>query len=846
MFTRSRIVRPRALLTLAVTALALAATAATASAADFTWQASVSTTQAAARADLTLTYTSSSSAALTELQVELASGSMPRRNLTGACSPQLFRADRCPSTSVVGSVSSTIVVARIPLPTNGTIYQLTESGDAANAFGIVLRPPLSALGLIGKIFIDDRITFTNGGGIRHTLSGDLNSVRVLGNQMPSRISMTGLKFNGSRGANPLFENSTTCGQNPIHARASFSDGTTANRTASHLTTGCPAVPFAPTAEVQLDNDVAGQRTTFSVLLSNTSSGALAAGHISKLTIDLSEIGPADTSVLEALPDGTEIATIAADVDSYGQRTGSIVRDSTAPSGFSGTLKLGPIVHVMIGVTIAGGKVTLTNLPQLPLKTIRIGGKPNAAWITNTCAIRTAHVIADSFSGGHVERDTTVPRPRCDTEPPVLTLLDPADMDSDGDGYADVTFRNFPTLEVLFGAEDESGIDPSSLQCSITPKSSGGPSKTGKTGAASGKYACSFTDVPPGDSVVMIQAADPYGHVTVLKLGVIIDGSPPSIAIDEPGVHLADSPTVEIPITVNDDSLFFAQGSVTVECSRKGWDGTVKGSAKIITDRDSGRSKGFCVFEDVPDGQYKVTVKGWDPVKKEGIAEGDLDVDSTAPTAQFLDLSPAPLPSDFDLFFTATDEGSGVDPDASTCAVTPRKGGVIKGAINIQSGNRFSCSFAGVPPGEAEVTVGVADHRGHVTVLKAAVTVEDPEPPPAPELSVLAPGPGSTFNRGALVSVAHTITGEGPYTFRCLVDSFVVLASCPSPSQFSTTGMSLGAHTLTVIASDASGPVASATTTFSLTSPPPDVCIAIYPPPPGCPGGPPGGPVITFP
>ena len=66
---------------------------------------------------------------------------------------------------------------------------------------------------------------------------------------------------------------------------------------------------------------------------------------------------------------------------------------------------------------------------------------------------------------------------------------------------------------------------------------------------------------------------------------------------------------------------------------------------------------------------------------------------------------------------------------------------------------------------------------------------------------------------------------------------MVLASCPSGSAFTTAGIAPGTHRLTVTATDDVGTY-SATRMFNIET---TACIAIYPPPPGCPGYvPPGG------
>ena len=202
MISRFALARAYARLTIAF-ALALAAltfaTSAQAAAPDFTWSSTVSTAQAGGHPNLIFNYASSSTQSLTGLDVDLPQGLMHRNYPTGACTNSLYLADSCPASSTVGTITAQLVVARVAITVPGTIYQLSAPVDGADAtFGAVLRPPLSSLGLTGKIFVRNQISFTNGGGLRSSLVGPLNSVTVLGASLPSRIAQLKLQYNSQR------------------------------------------------------------------------------------------------------------------------------------------------------------------------------------------------------------------------------------------------------------------------------------------------------------------------------------------------------------------------------------------------------------------------------------------------------------------------------------------------------------------------------------------------------------------------------------------------------------------------------------------------------------------------
>lgn len=841
MNTRIRVLL--AIFAITLTSFALATTA-QAAPADFTWSTSVSTAQAGGHPNITMNYSSSSTQSLTRLDVDLPQGLLHRNNLTGACSNALYLADNCPSSSILGTVSTQLVVSRITIPVPGTIYQLSApSGGSDATFGIVLRPPLSSLGLTSKVFVRDQVTFMNGGGLRHSLVGALDSVSVLGVALPSRISQLALTFNGAANNLALTNNPTSCRAQTFTATGTFSDGTSRPKTSSYTTTGCPAVPFAPTAEVQISDTAPNQRTNFAILFGNggsSASSSLHAGHVVAIGHDFDGAGDFDLQALDAgplcteaqaattpvsCPAGSKFLDLSADIEGFGTVTGAVYKTNSPGHKTVGEITLRQGATVKFPGTIGGdnkSQLTFTGMPQLPFTALRLRSSKPALWITNTCAIRTSRVAIDSFSGPRQTRTTASAQPTCppapptitagpergitintnhveyrftspdsgvtfeckkddaayaacsspfidswqgegahafsvrsvrgggirsaaatatfsiDTQPPVVAFEDPIDADNDGDGEADAPFRDQDVTFNLAVSDATSGVDVERI--SVMFNKAGSPPKPGnvrehKQGDVQvGGPAL----IDPGPTTVEVKVYDYVGTVTIVKLGVIIDGSPPSISIDEPGVTFASGPDVEIPITVADDSLKYDKGEVNLECTRKGWDGTVKGGSRVIADRDSGRSKGFCSFDNVSDGRYKVTVKGWDPVRKEGVAETELVVDRTAPKVVLTDQKD--LDSDGDGFADeryrgasteipadVLDEESGVKPEDISCQAKVVNKGVVKGNITFNNGNRVNCSVGDLPDGDVEVELRAHNYVGTVTIVKIAFTV-DTQPP----------------------------------------------------------------------------------------------------------------------
>ena len=229
-------------------------------------------------------------------------------------------------------------------------------------------------------------------------------------------------------------------------------------------------------------------------------------------------------------------------------------------------------------------------------------------------VHTFHVRA--VRGGIIGPETAATF-TIDTTPPTVTFVGDENLDADNDGIADRPFRT-EDFQLEFDATDAtSGIDDLRLACSFASDSDPTAPSTRSVKQprehVQGHVQCGGASLAaPGPGTVTVTAYDLAGHVTVLKLGLIIDSSQPTITVNEKRTLFTAANNLEVPFEASDDSLKYPQGELEFECYRKGWDGTVKGDpkGKIITDRDTGRSKGFCSFADVPEGSFKVTVKGW--------------------------------------------------------------------------------------------------------------------------------------------------------------------------------------------------------------------------------------------
>ena len=112
-----------------------------------------------------------------------------------------------------------------------------------------------------------------------------------------------------------------------------------------------------------------------------------------------------------------------------------------------------------------------------------------------------------------------------------------------------------------------------------------------------------------------------------------------------------------------------------------------------------------------------------------------------------------------------------------------------------------------------------DHVSKFSGQDMADTVCDRTPP---AVSILSPAQGATLNKS---SANLSFSADEQATFRCSWDSGP-LRECSSP--WGTTGLSDGAHSATVEATDVWGNVASRTVTFSVAStlPPPEAMLML--------------------
>ncbi|MBI5309756.1 MAG: hypothetical protein HZB14_01815, partial [Actinobacteria bacterium] len=322
----------------------------------------------------------------------------------------------------------------------------------------------------------------------------------------------------------------------------------------------------------------------------------------------------------------------------------------------------------------------------------------------------------------------------DTDPPSIAIDEPG-----------VHITGDPDFDLLFTIDDNSlDVDgPLSASCARkgwdgTIKGTTKISKADAGRALNGE--CSFTGVADGDYEVELMVIDAGGHVTVLKHSMTVDTTPPSIAIDESGVHITGDPDfdlwADLGVTIDGKSdavdLTDYSCSILHEADLDG-DGEFEPISRMTTSCGGGGGGGAGGSLRVLPTVNKITLEVGDAAGNTSSRVIDVYLDADPPSIA-IDESGVHITGDpdFDLLFT-TDDNS-LDVDGPLSASCTRKGwdGTIKGSAKLTKADagralNGECSFTGVADGDYEVELMVTDAGGHVTVLKHSMTVDTTPP-----------------------------------------------------------------------------------------------------------------------
>lgn len=373
----------------------------------------------------------------------------------------------------------------------------------------------------------------------------------------------------------------------------------------------------------------------------------------------------------------------------------------------------------------------------------------------------------------------------DRDPPHLNPMDAARFgDADGDGYADGARWQSASITVAYRVFDDTE-DPASIDVSCKYKGWDGTIKgsgkiTDRTGDGIGD-ACEVTEAQEGDGVMEITASDHVGHVTVLKIGFTVDSTPPSIAIDEQGVHFTDGQDM-VSFDIDDANpgstrcVLVAVSTGEVVDADEDCDTYLDIQSGEVCDADNADNQDCKRTYVVPhvletSGRLRLDVTHTDRAGNTNTAStvvdrdppvlsftdpgyGDLDGDGFADTARW-------QPGTFEVPFLF-DDTEGKEKITLACL---KKGwdGSVKGSGRIADtdGDGFGdvCEITGADEGDLVVEIAAHDHHGHVTVLKSAFTI-DTTPP-----AIAIDEQGIHFAGGQPV-LNFDVVDTGPVTITC--------------------------------------------------------------------------------
>ena len=251
--------RPTAVLVVlaaAVCALALPGAAlAAVSITDFS--VTPSTTQAGGHPDVRISTGFSLSPAdddVRDVTVRLPKGLLGNPNATPKCSSAAFQADTCPANTAVGSVQvtadATVLLATSTVVSNGTVYNLAPAGSEPARLGILVRPDpigpvnIQKIALVGVA----RIGPETGYALETSFANQPREAQSDVGAVPLAIRRIDLTLKGQPGATPFTVNPSSCGAATSTATADSYDAptTASSRSSTFVSTGCAALPFAPT------------------------------------------------------------------------------------------------------------------------------------------------------------------------------------------------------------------------------------------------------------------------------------------------------------------------------------------------------------------------------------------------------------------------------------------------------------------------------------------------------------------------------------------------------------------------------------------------------------------------
>ncbi len=788
-------------LALIVAVTALLALAPSASATNFA--VLLGGSQAGSDQDQAWLATANATGRLSSLDYRLSGGYWPHMHrASGRCSDAAAAANACPADSRIGGVSAVFTTSFLPVFYTGFIALNDKEASGASRYSAsVVLNPLSSYYRRVVLPASIDVVGQDGAPVVRVRVTDLPSTlpRSNGSQQAVRLRTFSIDGRTTNGRKRWLRNPTTCA-NPgsIRLDARYADGRVDSVARSTTATGCSSLVMR--TEVMFNPREYTLRKSTGFTTSVTAPDPLPGevhSDLRNVAIDVPE-ADLDLSSLVGMPACEDASDLFSGNCPAGSRLGDVcatsgpertrmcgdiwltspISQSTQTATVSASACAGAVggsctsfVQVATGVLRrerpdGGFRLELRDVTQLDLRELMLRIENPLLRNSNRCFAAAVYTSEEGWSGFSKSGSSTVPT-EC---PPLIELTDPGDIDADGDGFADDRYRP-AFFDVFFDLADQGdGIDPASVRCTVRgwdPKGKGPITGSARVVDLDGDGlpdVCQVAADEEGDTEVEISAADHRGHVTVLKLAVTVDNTPPSISIDEPGVHITGDPDFDLIAVVTDGNLT----TVTCELQGSGSDANAGcgdmacasdpnaacGDSICSTDPDIGCGDSVCSLtkdggdnenwnfrcraEGLTEGLHRFVLTATDKAGNASSSFFDVFVDFTAPVVETTDPKDDDCdgvtdqcfrPAFFDVFFTASDASfplSSEPPQAECVARSNRRdirGTVAWRSIPENSVWEGACQLEGLDDGLQEVEVKVSDGAGHVTVLKRSYTVD---------------------------------------------------------------------------------------------------------------------------
>lgn len=340
------------------------------------------------------------------------------------------------------------------------------------------------------------------------------------------------------------------------------------------------------------------------------------------------------------------------------------------------------------------------------------------------------------------------------------------------------------------------------------------------------FDATWANAPAGDYTLTARATDDRGVSAVSPVAyvkVLGTGSAPLVALTAPAI--CGSLSNATPITIAAEAISPSSSITKVEF--------LAGASLIGT----ATAEPFtAVWTNAAAGTTNLTARVYD-------ALGQVTTSAPFPVSVIAsNQSPTiglTAPADGQAFLVGqpiTLAATAADSDGTVTQVEFFAGGTLLGSASTMP---YSLVWSGAAPGVHVLTAKVTDNNGATSTASARkVTVTTPNSNQAPAIALTAPANGQSFTVGQTITLAASAADADGVVSRVEFFSGAELLGTvtAAPHTWQWTGVSLGSHTLTAIATDDRGasttslPVsirvlASAGSGLAVTSPAPNTAVA---------------------